>query len=104
MRKIIIHTEIKSQIKSKGIKQADIAKAVGCTQGHISRLLNGEVAEDSRLYKKVAEFVFQDQMEKSNEGQAILDLLIDDCWDGSLEQALIFDDIIRNAIKLTYLN
>jgi transcriptional regulator with XRE-family HTH domain len=94
---------LKSKMSAKGIRQADIAKAMDCSQGHISKILNGDIAPHSRLFQKVARFIVQDEECRSAEGDEILKRLIEECWDGTLEQALIFDDIIRSATKLSYL-
>lgn len=95
---------LKSEIKAKKLKQADIAKALGLSQGHVSRLINGEIAEDSKAFRLLVKFVYQQDAERSSDGKAILDRLIEDCWDGTVEQANVIDEIVRSAIKLIYLD
>jgi len=103
MKKLYTHAALKEKISSINLKQTDIARAVGCSQSQISRIINGDISQESRLFKKVVHFAFQNEEQRSKEGEKILSELLDDCWDGTLEQALIFNDIIRSATKLYYL-
>jgi len=97
-------SQLKSRLRERKIRQSDVARAIGCTQGHVSRLLSGEVSEDSKTFQRIARFLYLDEKEISPEGKKILARLVDECWDGTLEQALIFDEIIRGAAKLCYLD
>ena len=99
--KNISPAQLKSRMREKNIRQSDIAHAIGCTQGHLSRLLNGNVSGNSKTFREVVRFLYSDEHEISTKGEKILDRLIKECWDGTLRQALIFDDIIRNAVKLS---
>ena len=102
--KNITTTQLKHRLRERKIRQSDVARAIGCTQGHVSRLLSGETSEKSKTFQKIVRFLYRGGTEIAPEGKDILARLIDECWGGTLEQALIFDEIIRGATKLCYLD
>lgn len=92
---------LRAEIKARKLRQSDIARALGLSQGHVSRLINGEIAEESKAFRRLAKLVIQQTSQQSINGKAILDQLLEDCWDGTVEQATVIDEIVRSAMKLT---
>ena len=91
---------LKAEIRVRRLRQSDIAKTLQISQGHVSRLLSGDVAENSKAFKLLVKFVFKQTAQKSIEGKIIFDRLLEDCWDGTVEQANVIDEIVRSAMKL----
>lgn len=94
-------TELQQAMKRSGLNQAEIALAVGCSQGQVSKVLKGLVAEDSKISKQITQLIIQRRVGPSPRGKAILDRLISECWDGTTQQALAIDGLVRSALRLS---
>lgn len=88
-------TRLRAEIKRQGLKQVDIAAAVGCDQGQVSRLLKGTSSSRSRTYRQICEYVFRGDTAEREVGEQIIREALTDCWDGSSDDARDIATILR---------
>ena len=93
--------ELKQEIRNQGLRQADIARAINCDQGHISRLLSGKISTGSKMLKNLSAFVFDTKSHRSYEGKVLIRNSINECWDGSLDQAVLITDLLKTVKKIS---
>jgi transcriptional regulator with XRE-family HTH domain len=89
--------------RDQGIKQSDIAEAVGASQGQVSRILNGNFLRGSRLFEDVCLYVEQFEtgvsVEAVRENQVLIEALRS-VWDGSAVHAHALSTVIRSLSVL----
>jgi len=95
--------ELKQEIHNQGLRQTDIARAINCDQGHISRLLSGKSSTDSKMLTNLLAFVFDTKSHRSYEGKAMIRSSINECWDGSFDQAVLITDLLKTVKKISVL-
>lgn len=93
--------KLKQEIRNQGLRQADIARAINCDQGHISRLLSGKISADSKVLKNLCDFVFDMKSQRSYEGKIMIQSSVNECWDGSLDQAVLIADLLKTVKKIS---
>ena len=87
------------------IRQEDIAKAIGVSQGQVSRILAGHTSTNSKAYRRIAEYVFMRSRAPSLtdvRGNEELIAALAAVWDGSAHQARVLSQIIRSFAPLTH--
>lgn len=89
----ILPEHLRAEMERRGIKQADLATWVDCSQGQISRLLASTSSTRSKTYQKVCKYVFVRSPDRA--GKEILSDALDSCWDGSLDDAREIAAVLR---------
>jgi len=94
--------EVAARLK---LRQEDIAKAIGVSQGQISRILAGRTSASSNAYRRTAEYVFMRSRAPSladvRRNEELIGALAA-VWDGSAYQARVLSQIIRSFAPLTH--
>ncbi|MDA3922123.1 MAG: helix-turn-helix transcriptional regulator [Salinisphaera sp.] len=88
-------SRLRSELRRQGLRQADIATAIGCDQGHVSRLLSGSSPTRSRTYRRICELLLPDDTAERDAGEQIIRDALNDCWDGSPDEAREIAAILR---------
>lgn len=91
---------LRSVIKQKKMLQSDIAIAVGCDQGQVSRLLAGHTSTGSKTYRLICEYVMADEHQQDRIGEKIIASAINSLWDGTREHARTIADLLNLLGKL----
>ncbi len=95
--------ELRRIIKQNRLRQNDIAKAIGLSQGQVSRLVSGYYKKPGRAYHNLCKYVINDS-DRCNSvdisgNHELLDAL-SSVWDGSDEQARYLAQVIRSLAPL----
>lgn len=88
-------TSLRAEIRRKGLTQAEVATAIGCDQGQVSRLLSGASSSRSRTYRQICDYVFRADTAEHEVGERIIRDALSDCWDGSADDARDIAGILR---------
>lgn len=87
-----------AQAKAAGLSQSAIAHALNASQGQISRILNGQIQNESKLLRQVTEYVFMHsrvvRIETVRENTELMEALAS-CWDGTPQHAHALSIAIR---------
>lgn len=89
-----------------GLRQTDIAGALGASQSQVSRILSGRSLRRSRLFDEVCIYAFDALRERdaiskpAAASNAVLTAALDAVWDGSERHAQALALIIRSLAAL----
>lgn len=86
---------LRAEIKRRGLRQADIADAIGCDQGQVSRLLNRQTPSRSKTYRHICQFILAEPSRQRALDERLLHDALNDCWDGSSESAQAIAGVLR---------
>ena len=86
---------LRSRIKQRNLLQSDIATAIGCDQGQVSRLLAGKSSSNSKTYRHICEHVFANEKPYEHLGKKILDEAVNQLWDGTIEHARVVAKLLQ---------
>ncbi|MES1938441.1 helix-turn-helix domain-containing protein [Salinisphaera hydrothermalis] len=78
---------LRTEMRRRGLRQADIADAVGCNQAQVSRLLSGDSSSGSKTYREICRFVLDFEQADRQAGRRLIESALAECWDGSMEDA-----------------
>jgi len=84
--------------KSAGIRQKDISRDTGISQGQVSRVISGETRSNSKAFQLISRYVFMHtnpiSLEKVRENHAFIEALAS-VWDGSDHHAQYLVAVIK---------
>lgn len=86
---------IRLEMRRRGLRQADIAAAIGCNQGQVSRLLSGESSPGSKTYRQICDYIFRDESSEREAGEYLLEEALNSCWDGTRQNAEAIAGVLR---------
>ena len=86
---------LRTEMHRRGLRQADIARAVGCDQGQVSRLLSGASSSHSKTYRQICRYVLDFEQTDRQTGQHLIETALAECWDGSTENARRIAGVLR---------
>lgn len=92
-------SELQRLVKALKLDQSELAKAVGVTQGQVSRLIAGKFKKPGTAYMKLCTHVSNALGKNSridNMHTQIIMEAVADIWDGSIEQANHLAEVIRS--------
>lgn len=99
METVLYPSEIKRRLKVLGLKQKDVAVALGCDQGQVSRLLGAGTPTTSETYRQLSGFVQRQSGERHEESRAIVQAAADRCWDGTESHAVALAKILDSLAE-----
>lgn len=90
--------ELKAMIKSAHIRQDDMGKYLGLSQGQVSRLVRGQFKKPGEAYFEICKYVKNHvkALENNNDLSEEIKDAVKCVWDGSQEHAEMIARVIRS--------
>jgi transcriptional regulator with XRE-family HTH domain len=87
-----------TKARSKGLRQQDIAKALGINQSQVSRILTGRIRRHTSVVERVCQYVLHRELDQTRrqvrDNAELIDALAA-AWDGTSQHASALATVIR---------
>lgn len=90
---------VRQLIEQRGLKQSDLAIAIGCNQGQISRLLRSEQTPTSKVYQQLCTYLVSVSSETDAASETLLIKALHRCWDGTPQHAATLERVLLSLAE-----
>lgn len=86
-------------IEERGLKQSDLAIAIGCNQGQLSRLLRSVQTPTSKVYQQLSAYLISVSAGTDTASEALLIKALHRCWDGTPQHAATLERVLLSLAE-----